>query len=338
MNNIQKIMFGELRPWLESNNLPNEYYKPLTRGLNTIQATHNPHYELNFIRHFSDKTQYYKKLIDNDLVSYCNILFAETESVSDNLIAYKVDKSKKILHAKIKGIANIISTQKLDLLLIKSPNADFSIDRQFKESTYIIFHLLSALIKCCLEIQYHFCDRIVEDDIWEIPDFYTQLLQQQSPENTFIKEILIIPIEPTSTDIQPETPESNFATQLAQDNYTRFMQEVQPYQFVELQKYKDLSTENQTRLIRLIVGKGVPYAVAMLHFLEYPKRLKEVYSMNKEKQYNHIAKCLGAVVRSVKGNFLVLNPKSNEDRFKYTAAENEQIVKNDYLLLKDKTL
>jgi len=43
--------------------------------------------------------------------------------------------------------------------------------------------------------------------------------------------------------------------------------------------------------------------------------------MNKEKQYKHIAKCLSAVERSVKGNFLVLNPQSKEDRLKYTAAE-----------------
>jgi hypothetical protein len=60
MNNIQKIIFGELRPWLEENNKANEYYKSLTRSLNTVQTAFNPHYELNFIRHFSDKTKYYK--------------------------------------------------------------------------------------------------------------------------------------------------------------------------------------------------------------------------------------------------------------------------------------
>src|SRR5574344_1722951 len=109
MNNIQKIMFGELCPWLEENNRTNEYYKPLTRGVNTVQTAFNPHYELNFIRHFSDKTQYYKKLIDNDLVDYCNTLFSETENASNNLIAYKIDKSKKLLYSKIKEIATILS-------------------------------------------------------------------------------------------------------------------------------------------------------------------------------------------------------------------------------------
>lgn len=195
MSNIQKIMFGELRPWLEENNKASEYYKPLTRGLNTIQTAFNPHYELNFIRHFSDKTQYYKKLIDNDLVDYCNTLFSETENASNNLIAYKIDKSKKLLYSKIKEIATILRTQNFALSYINSQNADFSTDRQFKESTYIIFYLLSALIKCCLEIQNHFRNAIHEDNLMEIPDFYTQLLQRQAPDNPFIKEIQSIEIE-----------------------------------------------------------------------------------------------------------------------------------------------
>ena len=104
MKSIQAIMFGELRPWLESNNQADEYYKPLTRNLSAVSEKFNPHYELNFIRHISNKTQYYKKLINNDLTAYCNTLFQETENASDNRIAYKIDKSKKELHAKIKSI------------------------------------------------------------------------------------------------------------------------------------------------------------------------------------------------------------------------------------------
>jgi hypothetical protein len=121
MNNIQKIMFGELRPWLESNNQPNEYYKPLTRGLNTIQATFNPHYELNFIRHFSDKTQYCKRLIDSDLINYCNQLFEETENASSNLIAFRIDKSKKELHTRITPLEEWIDGQDVMHLLHISP-------------------------------------------------------------------------------------------------------------------------------------------------------------------------------------------------------------------------
>jgi len=205
MNEIQKIMFGELRPWLDTNTQADEFYKPLIRQLNSVQTVFNPHYELNFIRHFSHKTQYYKKIIDNDLTAYCNTLFSETENASNNLIAYKIDKSKRYLHARITDIADILNTQQFDLLLIKSQNTDFSIDRQFKESTYIVFYLLSALIKCCLEIQYHFSNAISADDTWEIADFYTQLLQRQAPENSFVKEIQSIEIEVVTEEKKKKT-------------------------------------------------------------------------------------------------------------------------------------
>ena len=195
MNDIQKIMFGELRPWLDTNTQADEFYKPLTRQLNSIQTVFKPHYELKFIRHFSDKTQYYKKMIDNDITNYCNAFVADTQNATDNRLAYKLNKFKKLLHSRIKEVGNIITTQQLDLSYINSRHTDFSTDKPYKESTYIIFYLLSALIKCYLEIQYHFRNAISADDIWETADFYTQLLQRQAPNNPFIKEIQSIEIE-----------------------------------------------------------------------------------------------------------------------------------------------
>jgi hypothetical protein len=195
MKNIQEIMFGKLRPWSEDNIKVDEYYKPLTRSLNSVQPAFNPHFELKFIREISSKTQYFKKLIDNDITQYCNTLFNETENASSNRIAFRVNKANRELHAVIIKIQEIIKTQNLDLSQINSPYADFSTDKPFKESTYIIFYLLSALIRCCLEVQQHFLSAIHEDDRMEVADFYTRLLQQQAPADSFISEIETIEIE-----------------------------------------------------------------------------------------------------------------------------------------------
>jgi hypothetical protein len=188
-------MFGELRPWLDSNMQPDEYYKPEIHSLTAVQTTFNQHYELKFIRHISNRTQYYKKLIDNDVITFCNTLFQETATATPNRTVYKISKANKDLHARIKEVANIVTTQKLDLSYINAQHVDFSTDRIYKESTYIIFYLLSAFIKCCLEIQSHVGTAIPEDDTMEIADYYTRLLQQQAPDNTFIKEIQVIQIE-----------------------------------------------------------------------------------------------------------------------------------------------
>lgn len=205
MKNIHKIMFDELRPWSENNIKADEYYKPLTRSVNSVQPVFNPHYELKFIREISSKTQYFKKLIDNDVTEYCNTLFNETENASSNRIAYKVNKANRVLHARIIKLSEIIKTQNLDLSHINSPHTDFSIDKPYKESTYIIFYLLSALIKCCLEVQVHFLSAIHEDDRMEVADFYTRLLQQQAPTNTFISKIATIQIEEPITKGKSKT-------------------------------------------------------------------------------------------------------------------------------------
>ena len=329
METIHNIMFGKLRPWLESTMQVDEFYKPEIRSLKTIQTAFNPHYELKFIRHFSNKTQYYKKLIDNDITDYCNTLFHETGNVGTNRVKYKVNKANKDLYARIKELSEIIRTQNFDLSYINSSHVDFSTDKPYKESTYITFYLLSALIACCMEVQKHFLSSIHEDDIMEVSDFYTRLLQQQAPANTYISESITIPVEEVPSMPQ-KANEEEFSTQYAQDKYSLFMEVVVPYRFEELPKYKALTQAGKNRLARLIVENPVYYAMAMLSFLEYLNLLKKTYYLNNEKMYKHIAKALGVNVRTIKGNYLVLNSNSKEDRYKYPAADFVGKVKEDY--------
>ncbi len=325
-------MFGDLRPWLENNLQAEEYYRPQTRSLNTIQPVFNSLYELNFIRHISDKTQYYKKLIDNDIYSYCNEFFKVTINASSNRIVFKLNKTNKELHTYIREVGNIINTQKLDLTHINSAHSDFTTDKIFKESTYIIFYLLSALIKCNLDIQNHFIEEIREDDIMEVADYYTRILQQQAPSNTFIKELntLVIEEQPIVQQ-QNEEIQVDFATQVLNTKYQDFMGVVSLYQFLELPKIKALNQKGQNEVINLIINREVPYGVALLFHLGYLDKLKKDFSLRKEPIYSHITKALKSNTRTIKGNCLVLqNPDSNEDKFKYPAEAFIQETHTDY--------
>jgi hypothetical protein len=342
MKNIHEITNGALRPFLPDTR-GDDYYSPLFRGLAIEKENFQPHYTVDFpVLLLSAKVKYYKRLIDNSITAELNSLFELLENnKSGNLILFH----RKKLHDKVKSalqqVQRYISHNQYDLQAVTSKHADFSNNLQHAECTFIFNYLITALIRCYMEFQSHFVEYIEEDRRISIPEFYVQVLRIAVPEKTFIQEIQTITIAPTQKTavIQAEPKEKDFAIQAEEDNYNRFMQETQPCQFTELKKYRDLTAENQMRLIRQIVSQSVPYAVALLHFLEYPERLKTVYSMNKESQYKHISKCLpNAVVRSVKGNFLVLNPKSNEDRLKYTAAENEQAVKDFYFSLINKAL
>lgn len=323
-------MFDELRPWSENYAQVDEYYKPLTRSVKSVQTGFSPNYELKFIREFSVKTQYFKKLIDNDITDYCNTLFIEAQNASSNRIAYKVNKANKELHAMIIKLSEIIKTQNFELSSINGPYTDFSTDKLYKESTYIIFYLLSALIKCCLEVQRHFLSAIHEDDRMEVADFYTRLLQQQAPVHSFITEITTISVE-ESTAIMQENEKDDFATQVLTTKYQSFIETVSIYQFMALSKLEALNGKGQNELIYLIINKDVPYAVAMMVHLGYLNKLKQDYSLRNEMTYTHLAKALKSNTRTIKGNCLVLlNPNTKEDKYKYPAENHKKDTVNDY--------
>ena len=108
------------------------------------------------------------------------------------------------------------------------------------------------------------------------------------------------------------------------------MEIVNPYRFTELPKLIALNDTAKNSLIKEIVENPLHYSVAMLSFLGYLDNLKKAYSLNKEKIYSHISKALNSDVRTIKGNCLVLNPNSNEDRYKYQADQYIEKVEKDY--------
>jgi|LSQX01.2.fsa_nt_gb hypothetical protein len=336
MEDVEKIITGELRPFIKDVK-GDDFYSPLFRGLAIIAPNFQPHYTINFPAPlFSSKIKYYKRLIDNSITSELNKLFELLGSSESDLILFHRKKLFEKIKSYIESVQRYIEINQFDLSEITSKYADFSINVQHNESTYIFNYVLSALFRCYLEFQAHYIQFIEEDKRQTISDFYTLILKKQVPENPYIEEVVentIIHVPEEGVGSESTHEEISVSVQLVQDNYSRFVNEVKPYIFEDLPKFVQLSKENQKRLITLIVSNELPFAVAMLHFLEYPKRLKEVYSLNKEKQYSHIAKALGFSKRSVKGNFLVLSSTSDEDRSRYTSYLYENKVEEEYNLL-----
>lgn len=336
MEDVEKIITGELRPFIKDVK-GDDFYSPLFRGLAIIAPNFQPHYTINFPAPlFSSKIKYYKRLIDNSITDELNKLFELLGSSESDLILFHRKKLFEKIKSYIESVQRYIEINQFDLSEITSKYADFSINVQHNESTYIFNYMLSALFRCYLEFQAHYIQFIEEDKRQTISDFYTLILKKQVPENPYIEGVVentIIHAPEEGVDSESTHEEISVSVQLVQDNYSRFVNEVKPYIFEDLPKFAQLSKENQKRLITLIVSNELPFAVAMLQFLEYPKRLKEVYSLNKEKQYSHIAKALGFSKRSVKGNFLVLSPNSDEDRSRYTSFQNEKKVEEEYNLL-----
>ena len=188
-------------------------------------------------------------------------------------------------------------------------------------------------MRCWLEIQTRFIDYVHSDDVLTIADIYSQILQKPAPDNLQIQEIKTIDLVDDTPVEQPSTKEESFAIQYAQEKYTLFMEVVTPYRFIELEKLSPLNDTAKNRLIKELVENPLHYSVAMLSFLGYLDSLKKTYSLTMEKIYSHIAKALNSDIRTVKGNCLVLNPTSKEDRYKYQADQYKKKVEEDYNII-----
>lgn len=186
---IHKILRDSLRPWVDEYRQMDDAYKPLIRSLAITETTFQQRYSIDFYRPFNALTQYYSRLIDNDMAAYCNVLVATTENGSKNLKKYWADSAlNKKLKTKIEDVGEIIAGSDYSLAYVDPQKNIFNVDLKHKESTYIIQYLKLSLIKAYLEIQSLYANVLHKEDILDIPDFYTRLLFEPIPNNTFIKE------------------------------------------------------------------------------------------------------------------------------------------------------
>ncbi len=208
METINSILHFDLRPWLDKNNKPEDYYSPELRLTPLIQEEFIPQFNTDFsIPAFSVKIKYYQRLIDNSITDFLNGIISETEDESDNLIAFKLKKAKKKIKSLMAEINDLILLKDYDLNLIASKHSDFSTDRLHKEETYIFQYMLTALIKCYLEIQQHFSTHIHKDDKLGIAEIYSVILNRPAPEYIFIREIETVSINSAEIKKKTKKPE-----------------------------------------------------------------------------------------------------------------------------------
>lgn len=135
----------------------------------------------------------------------------------------------------------------------------------------------------------------------------------------------------TPASIEKQIVESSPELQLLKTKYDTFMDAVQLYGFLELSKLKQLTPEKQSELVFNLV-KSIPYAIAMINFLEYPKHLKEKYDgfHTKEALYRHVSKALNTSHDTIKGQFLAYNNPNSMKAINYTSYQYRDEVKKFY--------
>jgi len=104
--------------------------------------------------------------------------------------------------------------------------------------------------------------------------------------------------------------------------------------FYKLKLVKELSDPAKEKLIWFINNNELPYQVAMFDFLGFIDFYEKEYGYSRIVIYRKIAEILTVTTRMVKGNYLVLQDFSKEDRKRYTSYKYREQVIKDYQMLK----
>ena len=325
MDTIDRLRNNTLLPQKSEDECRNILFDTPTVSLNSPQIN-TLHFDYPIV---SQRVSLAKRLIDNSIYSDYNQTVSHLESFEiGNRALYQFKQLKQAILPLINELQQVIEQNKYDLSRLGSKNANYKTDLPYFENTYIYYYAQQMLIWYLLEFQAHFITLIPENKQIQLEDIYIQYLKIAIPDTIHISTIPHI-----QTIKENNAQEINLETVVEQIPSTAqiFLEEVKKYSFFSLAKVTILNDNQKKLLITKMTAQCLPYIVAMLDYLEYPKYLKEKYSLNKTQIYSHISKALnGAKVRQIKGNFHVLNPNSKEDTTRYTAYQYSDTVKDDY--------
>lgn len=274
----------------------------------------------------SNKVKYAKRIIDNHFTSDLNELIRNySTATTSERVLFRIRNIKRGLKSSLVKLQSAIDEHFYDLDKLKDRKARYSTDLAYYENAYILHYAQQAHIRYAVEFQAHFIDLIPEEKRITPALIYNEFLRMAIPDTLPVNvdySIEIAPKAPLNLDIEVEK-----MTNLAQI----FVNTTKPYGFLELKSITDLPTGQIGPFITYMTSKDVPYVVAMLDFLGYPKHLRANFNMTKENIFKHLKVALnGKSVRMIKGNLNILRPDSKEDASRYTSPQYINEVREDY--------
>ncbi|OJV15402.1 MAG: hypothetical protein BGO21_30885 [Dyadobacter sp. 50-39] len=160
---------------------------------------------------------------------------------------------------------------------------------------------------------------------------------QQTPEKDFCskdygyqsqqKVQFPVPTVDKPKEVQFIMPEDLTTLAKIPKNENQFRNELYRYDFEGFCKERELDS---TKIFNLLKTNKLPYRIALLDTMGYLEFLKSQFANQKSNHlYKILEKILSANERKIKGNILVINQKSKENRTTYTAHLHLDKVKED---------
>lgn len=134
---------------------------------------------------------------------------------------------------------------------------------------------------------------------------------------------------------QESEEQENTSEERRTNTYSQQLRErLEEYGFFDYLKNLGYENDQQENIFHLLSTNKLPYRIALLAHLQYVKHIQDEYCKTYKQRDQVLAYILNDVSsRKVRGNINVLNAKSGESRYYYTADQHWEVVKQDILKL-----
>lgn len=115
---------------------------------------------------------------------------------------------------------------------------------------------------------------------------------------------------------------------------SKLKSKLEEFGFLSIDKIQTLEAGSIGKIYQLLSDNNLPYKIALIDYLGFFEYLYKQHCHTKDNAYLKLSEILNEDYRSVKGNLLVLNSSSKENRTRYTAHNHKENVERDYQSLK----
>lgn len=190
-NNLElynEILFLNLRPWIFGNQSEIKF-KQLLLEVKKEYYTHQPVYEVDFIKPLSNIRKYYHAIIEYEAINYLNGLHAEiSQALSENEKSYLVHFTMdKLISQKLKETAQIIQERNYTPEQFDLNQQAKQTDTRKADESYILHLLKHQLVRLFLAIQDTYPGYLKEDAL-TTDEIYFKFFNEAAPERAYIIE------------------------------------------------------------------------------------------------------------------------------------------------------
>ncbi len=166
-----------------------------------------------------------------------------------------------------------------------------------------------------------------------LPYFKLAIKWCDENEKQILATLVLDILNKTQNNINNEKT-STVVSNIYQIQLSRLKSNLEEFGFLSIDKIQTLDASSVHKVYELLSENNLPYKIALLDYLGLINHLQKNYCNTKDKTYSKLSEILKEDFRSVKGNILVLNSLSKENRTRYTAHNHKENVERDYQSLK----